>query len=206
MKKIYMYVLDTMADWENGYLLQGLSLQNMLPNKKYQLHTFSINKEPIKTAGGLTIIPDMSLDEIDENEISALLLIGADTWLDEKQKPILDLAYKLIEKNIVVGAICGSTLGLANKGILDKRVHTSNALFFLTSMANNYNGQDYYKNNVAVCDNNLITASSAGSLLWAKYILEKLELYSDKTIEAWYQYFNTGNADYFNDLINSFKE
>lgn len=27
MKKIYMYLLDTMADWENGYFLQGLTLQ-----------------------------------------------------------------------------------------------------------------------------------------------------------------------------------
>lgn len=27
MKKIYMYVLDTMADWENGYFLQGFTLQ-----------------------------------------------------------------------------------------------------------------------------------------------------------------------------------
>jgi len=39
MKKIYMYLLDTMADWENGYFLQGFTLQKMLPKQEYELCT-----------------------------------------------------------------------------------------------------------------------------------------------------------------------
>lgn len=29
MRIVYVYLLDTMADWEHGYLLQALSLQSM---------------------------------------------------------------------------------------------------------------------------------------------------------------------------------
>ena len=53
-------------------------------------------------------------------------------------------------------------------------------------------------------DKNLITASSAGSLLWARYIFENLKLYSNQTIEAWYNYFSSGKAEYFGELMNSF--
>lgn len=92
MKKIYMYLLDTMADWENGYLLQGITLQRMLPKPKYELCTVALSKKPIKTAGGMTITPDIALNELDENEAAALLLIGADTWGNEEQKEILNIA------------------------------------------------------------------------------------------------------------------
>lgn len=35
MKKIYMYIQDTMADWEHGCLIQALTLQSLLPEKKF---------------------------------------------------------------------------------------------------------------------------------------------------------------------------
>ena len=38
-------------------------------------------------------------------------------------------------------------------------------------------------------DKKLITASSAGSLLWSKYILENLEIFSKNAIESWYKYY-----------------
>ena len=62
MKKIYMYVQDTMADWENGYFLQGLTLQKMAGVLKYELQTVSVSKRAIKTAGGITVVPDIIID------------------------------------------------------------------------------------------------------------------------------------------------
>lgn len=197
-----MYVLDTMVDWENGYFLQGLTLQKMASELKYELQTVSISKETIKTAGGITIVPDITLDEIDETQAGALLLIGADTWQEKSNQKIIEVANSFLKKNILVAAICGATLGLANNGILNSYYHTSNALFFLQE-SDKYQGEKYYKNTLAVMDKNLITASSAGSLLWAKYIFENLELYSRQTIEAWYNYFSSGKVEYFGELMTS---
>ena len=73
-------------------------------------------------------------------------------------------------------------------------------------MSENYSGQAYYRDDLAVSDNNLITASSAGSLLWAKYIIEKLNLYLTTTIEAWYRYFSTGDPKYYGQLLASLSE
>ena len=206
MKNIYMYVQDTMADWEHGYLMHALSLQAMLVKPKVKLLTVSKEKKPIKTVGGMTIVPDCDLSEIDTANIDALLLIGADSWLNNEQEDVLELASKLLQENILVGAICGATLGLAEKGILDNRYHTSNASFYLTQMSQHYRGQDYYKDEIAVQDGKLITASSAGSLLWAKLIVDELRLYSKTTVESWFNYFSTGDAQYYFEMMSSLEK
>lgn len=206
MKKIYMYILDTMADWESGYLLQALTLQKMLPEQRYQFSTVALSKQPIKTASGVTLVPDISIDQMDLNGTAALLLIGADTWMDKRQRKILKLASQLVEKGVLVAAICGATLGLANMGLLDTHAHTSNAPFFLTGMVPDYKGMANYREAMAVSDANIITASSAGALLWARYILEYLELFSPETVNAWYNYFSTGDAKYFGELMATFQK
>ena len=202
MKNIYMYVQDTMADWEHGYLMHALSLQAMLGKAKVKLLTVSKGKRSIKTAGGMTIVPDLNLYDIDTVNTDALLLIGGDSWLNNEQDDVLELASKLLQENILVGA----TLGLAEKGILDNRYHTSNASFFLSQMNQHYRGHDYYKDEIAVQDGKLITASSAGSLLWAKFIVEELGLYSKTTVEAWFNYFSTGDPRYFLEMMNSLEK
>ena len=49
----------------------------------------------------------------------------------------------------------------------------------------------------SVADNNLITASCTGALLWAKQIIEHLGVFQADTLESWYEYFRTGEAKYF---------
>lgn len=69
-----------------------------------------INNRPIKTAGGLKIIPDCTVSEIDISADTVLLLAGADTWHDKKHKDILSLTEKvLLEKwdRCVYVCICG---------------------------------------------------------------------------------------------------
>ena len=178
----------------------------MLGEPKVKLLTVSKGKKSIKTAGGMTIVPDLNLYDIDTVNTDALLLIGGDSWLNNEQDDVLELASKLLQENILVGAICGATLGLAEKGILDNRYHTSNASFFLSQMSQHYRGHDYYKDEIAVQDGKLITASSAGSLLWAKFIVEELSLYSKTTVEAWFSYFSTGDPRYFLEMMNSLEK
>lgn len=206
MKKvIYMYVLDTVAEWEIGYILQAINMQNMLNEPKYLVKTVGRTKESVKTLGGLTLTPDCSLDEINNDEIVALLLPGANTWNDDAQKPILDMALSCIKRGVLVGAICGATLALAELGVLNNHYHTSNSLEYLCVFSKNYTGKSLYKAELSVTDGNIITASSAGGLLWAKQILEYLNMYSPETIEAWYKYYLTGDPKYYMELLSSFK-
>ena len=46
-------------------------------------------------------------------------------------------------------------------------------------------------------DKNLITANSAAGLDRARAILEYLDVYPVETINTWYQYYSTGNPEFF---------
>ncbi len=94
MKKIiYLYILESMAEWEVSYTMQAISMENMLKrNREFILKTVSTSLNPVQTMGGFTVTPDCVIDEMDENNMVALLLPGADTWNNEKNNRILQTA------------------------------------------------------------------------------------------------------------------
>lgn len=203
MKKVYLYVLNGMAECEIGYLLQAFSMESLLKNgkKEFEINTVGFKKVPIITLGGLKITPDYSISEIDFNNATALLLPGASTWENKENQQMLEKATECLNRNILVGAICGATLALSNYGVLDKFKHTSNSLEYLKSFSKSYAGHSLYVCSNSVLDKNLVTANSAGSLEWTKNILMSLNVYSDKKITAFYNYYLTGNVKYYDELF-----
>ena len=205
MFTIYVYVLDTLADWELGHVISELNSGRFFKKDAQcvSLKTVSFTKEPIHTMGGLTIIPDCLIDDIIVNEASVLLLPGADTWNDPKHGAIIEKASEFLTLGATVCAICGATAALAGFGLLDNRPHTSNGPGFLEMVSPCYKGQSFYVDKPSVTDNNLITASSTGALLWAKQIIERLDVFETRTLEAWYDYFNTGKPEHFFALMQT---
>lgn len=199
MFTIYVYVLDTLADWELGHVTSELNTGRFFKKDApvVELKTVSYSKDSITTMGGMTITPDCTIDDIIVNESSVLLLPGADTWNDPKHATIIEKASELLSTGAMVGAICGATAALANYGLLDTRSHTSNGVGFLDMVSPTYKGQSLYIDEPSVADNNLITASSTGGLLLSKQIIEHLGVFQSDTLDAWYNYFNTGKAEYF---------
>lgn len=205
MFTIYVYVLDTLADWELGYVISELNSRRFFKKdaQSVSLKTVSYSKEPINTMGGLTIVPDCLIEDIVTSKTSVLLLPGADTWNETKHTTIIKKASEFLSLGATVCAICGATVALANYGLLDKRPHTSNGIGFLEMVSPCYCGQNYYVDVPSLVDNNLITASSTGALLWAKQIIEHLDVFKSDTLEYWYEYFNTGESKHFFALMQS---
>lgn len=205
MFTIYVYVLDTLADWELGYVTAELNSGRFFKEGApcVSLKTVSSSKEPIQTMGGLTIVPDCLIDDIAVCETSLLLLPGADTWNDQKHGAIIEKAREFLSLGAAVCAICGATAALAEFGLLDQRSHTSNGLGFLEMVSPSYKGQSFYIDKPSVADCNLITASSTGALLWAKQIIEHLGVFGSDTLESWYEYFSTGEPEHFFALMQT---
>ncbi|MEG2017084.1 MAG: DJ-1/PfpI family protein [Clostridium sp.] len=204
MKIIYLYVLKEMAEWEIGYILQGISMEAQLKGgkKEFEVKTIGFKNEPVRTIGGLTIIPDYSIEELEEANIGALLLPGSTTWNVEENQAILKKAVQLLEKNVVVGAICGATLALADLGVLNNYKHTSNSLEYLKYLSKEYTGESLYNQANAIEDKGLITASSAGGLDWARDILSTIQVYKPEIINSWYNYYLTGNPEFYSELLD----
>lgn len=207
MFKVYIYVLDTLADWELGYVTAELNSRRFFKKDapKVSVKTVAISKEPVKTMGGLTIVPDRSICDIEMDEKSVLLLPGANTWNDLKHSAIIKKAGELLSAGAMVCAICGATAALANAGLLDQRPHTSNGAGYLEMVSPGYKGQKFFVDAPSIADHNLITASSTGALLWAKQILERLDVFQHNTLEAWYAYFSTNEAQHFFALMQTLR-
>lgn len=205
MFTVYIYVLDTLADWELGYVTAELNSGRFFKKDapKVSVKTVAISTEPVKTMGGLTIVPDCTISEIAVSEKSVLLLPGANTWDDPGHSVIIKKVGELLSAGALVCAICGATVALANAGLLDQRLHTSNGAGYLEMVSPSYKGQKFFVDVTSVVDRNLITASSTGGLLWAKQIIERLDVFQHNTLEAWYAYFSTGEAQHFFTLMQT---
>jgi len=186
-KSVYIFLFNGYSDWEISYLTPELQ-----KSEKIELKYFSIDGKNVKSMGGLNIIPDYSIDQINESQISVLILPGGTAWENKSINEIDKFIEKLHTKNKTIGAICGATTYLAQKGYLDKITHTSNALFYLQNYANNYKGTDNYKDELAVTDKNLITANGIAPIEFAREVFKDIELHNETDIEKWFQLFKNG--------------
>jgi len=202
---IYLYVFDTMADWEIAYLTAELNSGRYYKKglSPLKIVTVGRNKTPVTTMGGLKILPDIELDTCNFENAAALILPGGDTWAETMHDPILSRVEPCLKDGILVAAICGATFGLAQKGLLDSRWHTSNDLGYLKMICPNYAGEQYYKQEVAVTDGNLITASGIAPLEFSAHLLKALDVFSTETIDAWINLYKSHDPKYFYALMNA---
>ena len=205
MAAVYVYVMDTMADWEVSYAMAELNSRRFFKNDAgaIEVRTVSLSKDPVHSMGGLTILPYLTVDEIAVRKENMLILPGSDRWNDPVHAIILKKAQEFLSCGGTVAAICGATAALAGTGALDCRKHTSNGPGFLDMFCPDYKGAGNYIDEPAVRDGTLITAGSTGGLLMAKYILEYFDVFNADTLEYWYSYFSTGDAKAFFSMMQS---
>ncbi|HOO63271.1 MAG TPA: type 1 glutamine amidotransferase family protein [Synergistaceae bacterium] len=206
MKKIaYLYVCDTMADWETGYITaelhSGRYFRKGAPS--YEVKTVGLSSALVTTMGGIKIFPDLSVAEMAETHAGILILPGGDLWLESFHDPLFDRVKAFLDARIPVAAICGATMGLAARGFLDACGHTSNDLGYLKAVCPAYRGESFYLFQPVVTGGNLITASGIAPLDFARGVLEKLDVFSPATLEAWYKLYQTGESAYFFRLMES---
>lgn len=203
----YLYVFDTMSDWEYGYLVAELNSgrffrKDLAPLK---IVTVGATKEMITTMGGLKVKPDISLAECTLESKDLIILPGGDNWRDPIHQPILKKIGDAMEIGTVVAAICGATEGLANSGYLNSIKHTSNNLEYLKMVYPNYKGEDFYELVPAVSDHNLVTSSGIAPLEFAMEVLKVLDVFAPETLYAWYNLNKTHQSEFFFKLMDSIK-
>jgi putative intracellular protease/amidase len=165
------------------------------------VRTAGARGEAIVTAGGVRIIPDLTLEELSPSESRLLILPGGDTWDEGGNTDAVEKAREFLASGVPVAAICGATAGLARGGLLDAVRHTSNAREYIA--ATGYRGGDLYQEEPAVTDGDVITASSMAPLEFAYHIYRRLDLYAPDVLEAWYGLFSTRKPEYFAELMRA---
>ena len=186
-KDIYIFLFNGFSDWEISYLTPELK-----KSEKINLKYFTIDGLEITSMGGLKITPDLSIQEIDLDTVSALILPGGSAWEEKSIKGLDGLVEKLYSKNIMIASICSATTFLGQKGYLDNIKHTSNAVDYLKYIAPKYKGEKKYQSDLVVTDKNIITANGFSPIEFTREVFKSIELKSEDDIEKWFQLFKNG--------------
>jgi len=199
---IHVYLPQGFADWEVGHAMAYLNQHphQFMPTP-YTVRTVGETHEPVRSMGGLTLLPDMTLAEVEPANSALLILPGGTSWDAAGNTAAAEKARAFVAAEVPVAAICGATAGLARAGLLDERRHTSNAADYLR--ATGYAGVPHYVEAPVVRDAGIITAASTAPVAFAVAIFEALNLYTLEVRAAWSGLFSTGEARYYHALVSA---
>ncbi len=182
---VYAFVFDGFSDWELAYALPAIKQSG-----KYAVETISFTKDPVTSAGGLTVLPDG--DDFSFEHAAMLLIPGGRLWEEENTPAIYPLIEQFFRKKIPVAAICSGTLVLARTGLLDQVRHSSNARYYLKEFVPEYEGEALYQDAAVTTHKRVITANGTAAVEFARAIFQELDLMSEEELEKWFLLFEEG--------------
>ena len=186
-RKAYILVFDGLADWEAAHALCEINKSD-----KFDVVTVGFSNESVTTMGGFRILPNVRLDAVNADEAAIFILPGGDVWEEKSDENLIALLHKLRAVSVPIAAICGATLEIARAKLTGSIRHTSNSQDYLKTMVADYIDEDFYVDELAVTDNNLITASGLGSVEFAQEIIKQLEIYDEADTKVWFEMFKYG--------------
>ena len=201
IQDVHLLLLDTLSDWEPGFAIAHVHRPAPGVASRYRVRGVGLHRNPVRSLGGITMVPDLTLDELHPEKSAMLILPGSELWTNSEVEPALAKAREFAAAGVPVAAICGATLGLARAGLLDDRRHTSDDAGFLASSG--YKGGNLYVDEAAVEDRGIITASGMASLDFARLILARLDVFSKAALDAWYGLYTTRDPAYYYAFTNA---
>jgi putative intracellular protease/amidase len=187
---VHVLVFDGFADWEPAFALAELRRSGGL-----EVVTLGFGEAPVRSMGGLRVLPDRLLKWLDPATVRLLILPGGDMWEGPHPRAEIERTLKTLHgAGVPIAAICGATLAVARAGLLEDHAHTSNELAYLERMVPEYSGGGRYVDALAVRDRGLITASGLGAVEFAREIFEELRVFSETDRPVWFQLFKHGGA------------
>jgi putative intracellular protease/amidase len=186
-KAVYLLVIDGFADWEAAHAVAELRRHG-----QYRVESVGLTSAPVQSMGGLSVLPSVTVAEVDPTDVAVFILPGGDRWEKAPLEPeLVELVRRLDEQRVPIAAICGATIAISRMGLLRGRRHTSNGLEYLRSHVRGYDGMAHYVEAPAVRDRGLITASGLGDVEFARELFEELNVLSVEDRAAWATIFRT---------------
>ena len=186
-RPVVVLVFDGYADWE-----PALVMAQLRDTAKREVLVAGFDRASVTSMGGLRVTPSLGLDEVDPTSTALLLLPGGERWAtgDDPQAQVDATLRAMLERKVPIAAICGGTVALARAGVLAGRAHTSNGPDFLAGVVPGYAGHALYRDERAVRDQGVITASGLASVAFARAIFAELGLLPEAKRNAWFDAFH----------------
>jgi Putative intracellular protease/amidase len=183
----YLFVFDGYADWEPSHVVSGLNTYS-----DFEIRTFSVDGQSIRSMGNLKIIPDQKLEEMVNTNFDLLILPGGKKWEEGGNMELKEFILARFEEGKTIAAICAATTFLATCGIFSNVKHTSNGLKYLKKQIPGYKDDNNYLQQPCVTDKNIITANGAAMIEFAYAIFEHFGIFKPEELEFWLALYKSG--------------
>jgi protein deglycase len=168
--------------WFSEYEL-SVALSILMQGNK-EIVTVGINRSPVKGESGLTTIPDMSIEEVNKEEIDSLLLTGCmDIGTLQNEQKLFDFIRDVVNESTIIASISSSVFLLAKAGVIKGKKYTVGLPEEVLPKLEIFEVENFSKE-LVVQDGNLITARGSGFIEFGKLFGEALGLKFD---ENWYK-------------------
>jgi 4-methyl-5(b-hydroxyethyl)-thiazole monophosphate biosynthesis len=107
--------------------IEAVTIVDVLRRAGLEVRVAGLAPGPVRGSHGIACLTDCTLDEVQPDELAALVLPGGmpgSTNLAQDRR-VLDLVQRLDRRGLPVAAICAAPLALAAAGILDGREATA---------------------------------------------------------------------------------
>ena len=189
-KAVYLLVVPGFADWEPAHAVAELRRHG-----GYRVEVVGLTTEPVESMGGVRVLPNRSIAEVDAADVAVFIIPGGDRWESSPLEPeLVALLRALDDADVPIAAICGATVAVAQAGILRGRRHTSNGPEYLAQKAPGYTGAAEYIDAPAVRDRGLITASGLADVEFAAELFSELGVMSEPDRALWTRLFRCGRV------------
>jgi putative intracellular protease/amidase len=185
--KAYLLVFAGFADWEPAHAFCEINRSG-----NFEVLTVGFFRDSVTSMAGLKVSPTVTIADVNPADAAFFMLPGGDLWEGKSQEQIHKLLHALHDNGVLIGAICAATLEIARAGLTRGIRHTSNAKAYLQTLVPGYQDGDFYVDQLAVSDNNIITASGLGSVEFAREVQRHLKIHSEPEIAVWFDMFKNG--------------
>lgn len=192
--EILYVVLPEYADHEIAYLSQAVNVDQyaLKEHPKYINRIVAPTAGPVKSIGGLRVIPDYTFETMPQ-DYAALVLVGGMGWATPAADAVGPVVSRAVAEGRVVGAICNGASFMAKCGLLNSVRHTGNGLGQLKLWGGErYTNAEGYVNRQAVSDGGIVTANGSATLEFAREMLLLLQADTPEAIEMFYRFNKEG--------------
>jgi len=154
--------------------LEAITITDLLKRAGIEVTTCGLDDQPVKASRGTTIIPDTSIDKVQNMSFDLIVLPGglpgSNHLRDNEQ--VQSLIKKQVLENKYMAAICAAPKALAKAGVLEGKTATS----FPGVLAALTNNNIIISENAVEIDDRIITSRSVGTAMdFALSLIELLE-------------------------------
>jgi len=178
MKKTAVLIYPNFSGYE---LTTALSI---LMQGKKPISVISIDKEPVREEAGLTVMADLTVDQVNYEEFDSLLLTGCMDIFNVLPNTVYTDFIQNISKqdNFIIASISSSPALLAKAGLLKNKKYTVGLMEEARKASGLFEGANYI-DELIVQDGNLITARGSAFIEFGIQFGKLLNLQFE---EGWY--------------------